>query len=870
MAESSGIRIVKAIGEELARRKQVGLPKPTKSEIAEVTYHATHGGRVKPKTKAPSVSKPVEQKLLPTPSGLSEPLRKVLALAESQADQKATELVKQSEKQKTRMHKDVAIALIQSATRRDRPLPGYEQTGIPSRAVMRLATSKGYRTSPTAIESATKQIMLTRAKTKNIGDIYKRNQFISEHPDVEIPTSPYGAYDRVTVGTPMYNEAGQVVPGYQFSYSPKAKHKIRIAESTENYDKYLSIVRNHPELAALHTFAGPLNIDLALASNKPGITGASEREEILIKQLHAWKGSPEGGPDIGRGAMAVIENPFVQIALGKAGGMAIGKLTGSASGYLAARYGPRAVQAFNLAQLAAGGALVGPQAYSIGKKAYEGKTAEAIGDITMFGLTFAAGIEGYRLGKGTPKLFGKSKGLTPYEAGYKKGLVKSKRFDPLQKEYYNIVSEIKQDLRLRHVMPVQEEPTYTNVRALEQYNKQKADILRNVIKNQLISLKNRAQISGGAGTEKPSTGDIDELFRSAKDPVILKYIARKLGIDPNVVFDPHQLPRTGQIITRGGAPKEPPYPYPSGQRGIRFTEQFGRLADSSMELAHKGRIKDISEAVRMLDLVYKKSGGIPKNIQPKVQRFLELSAILEQDPRIMDPSMSRLLYDSGIGKKLWSVRTKFYQKVLPETYLAKQFQALSKSDLATLQNYLSIRSGGGLPPSLSMAFSDPSYGVGSWVAFFSGLSRSHKRPPSTLPSTLIGDTTSPKYPSESKFYPSYPPKPPSPKKSKPSKSVSEPPSAYPSKMSKSPYSKPPYYPPGYPYPLIPSSPSSEYPYYPYPSSPISEVITPPEGMILFPPGFAGKIAGKGKAEPYSVKYFNEYEAIQDLLRNVIF
>ena len=107
----------------------------------------------------------------------------------------------------------------------------------------------------------------------------------------------------------MYNDAGQLVPGYQFEYSPKAKHMINVAGSADNYKKYLSIVRSHPELPALYSLSGgagvgpigiipSMGVDLALASNKPGITGASEREEIIIKYLHRTKGSPEGGPTL--------------------------------------------------------------------------------------------------------------------------------------------------------------------------------------------------------------------------------------------------------------------------------------------------------------------------------------------------------------------------------------------------------------------------------------------------------------------------------------------------------------------------------------------------------------------------------------------
>lgn len=760
------------------------------------------------------------------------------------------------------VHKRTATISYLSSVDPDQPVPGYELTGVTAGQVIKKIKSAKHPTAPyrardLSIEQATRELMMSKAKTIPV------NQFRREYPGIEVPTTEHYLYDVVKVGVPLEDESGNLVPGYLFMYSKELEHKIkhmtRIAGSPENYNKYLRIVRNNPQLVALHAFAGPLNLDLAFASNVPGITGASEREEILIRQLHRWKGSPEGGPSLERGLFAVIENPFVQIAGAEAFGVGVGKVAGGISGRLAARYGPRAVQAFNLAQIAAGGVLATPTAIRTAKKVYEGEIGEAVSEATMFGLTFGAGITGYRIGKGTPKLFGKYKGLTPYEAGFKKGLVKSKRFDPIQKEYFNIVSDIKQDLRIRRVIPFQEEPTYRNVEALKRYNQQRADILRTVIKNQLIALKHRAQISGGAGTEKVSTHDIDELFRSAKDPVVLEYIARKLGIDPNLVFDPHQLPSTGQIVTRGGAPKQPPYVYPSGQRGIQLTEQFGRLTDSSFELAHARRVKDISEAVRILDLIYGKTGGIPKHMQPKVTRFLELSAILEADPRIMDPALNKLLYDSGIGKKLWNVRTKFYRKVLPETYLSKQFKALSKKDLTVLQNFIESRGISAIPPSISMAFGDPSSGMAAWSAFFSSLSRSGY--PSDYPSGYPSVYPS-GYPSVTPGKPVYPKKSPD-ESGYPSVYDSGYPSEYPS------YPGTPSFPslpsPGYPSPATPS-----YPYYPYSPSYPSDVPPPPPPPPPFWWGMGGRIAGRGQAEPYGVRYYNEYEMIQKMMREVIF
>jgi len=245
------------------------------------------------------------------------------------------------------------------------------------------------------------------------------NQFKRKYPNVILPG---GEFDQVRVGVPVYNDAGQLVSGFELGYSEVAKHKINIAGSVDNYKKYLNIVRSHPELSALHMFAGPLNIDLAMASNRRGSSGASEREDILITQLHRWKGSPESTGDVGRMWLTAIpENPFVQLTVAKGGGMAVGKVIGGASGYVAARYGPRASQLFNIAQIGGGSALAAPGAYNIYQEFERGDTGEAIGDLTMFGLTLGSGIEGYRLGQSTPKIFGKTRALHHTNQDSRKG-----------------------------------------------------------------------------------------------------------------------------------------------------------------------------------------------------------------------------------------------------------------------------------------------------------------------------------------------------------------------------------------------------------------------------------------------------------------
>lgn len=179
-------------------------------------------------------------------------------------------------------------------------------------------------------EVSRKLTILSNVKeTKRIDTSYHRNQYLQNNPGLTtIPKGQLGQFDVVKKGV-VKDETGRLVTGYTFSYSPESKRKIRIAGSIENYDKYLKMVRKRIELGGIYAMmggkgVGPLGIvptmgwDLALASNKPGPTGATEREEILIEYLHRVKGSPEGGASLGGAARFIIDNPYVQLTAAEA------------------------------------------------------------------------------------------------------------------------------------------------------------------------------------------------------------------------------------------------------------------------------------------------------------------------------------------------------------------------------------------------------------------------------------------------------------------------------------------------------------------------------------------------------------------------
>ena len=110
--------------------------------------------------------------------------------------------------------------------------------------------------------------------------------------------------------------------------SPEGSYQVFFPyKGAQYYKEYSNIVSSHPELTALRLAEGggnlfgiipTLNVDLALQTKE-------QRERTLIKELHAKKGSPSGGPTWQGLGGAIITNPWVQIA-GTAGvSLAAGK-----------------------------------------------------------------------------------------------------------------------------------------------------------------------------------------------------------------------------------------------------------------------------------------------------------------------------------------------------------------------------------------------------------------------------------------------------------------------------------------------------------------------------------------------------------------
>jgi hypothetical protein len=485
------------------------------------------------------------------------------------------------------------------------------------------------------------------------------------------------------------------------------------AESYGSYKRGLDKAGFFGNLGTSLTPEDPLGIT-SLFYN---LTGERQKAiDVKVKAMHRTTVIKEAGGIISpEFAKYWFENPATQIGMAVVGGYGIGKLGTYAAGRVSGSV--LATRALQIGGLSIGAALAAPAVIDIHSTWKRGDTGEAVGKLGMLGVQVGAGYSGYKMGaSSTSGLFGRNKGLTAFEAGAKKAYVntlrsgmKSGDIDLLQgvrgirasQAYF----KIKADIRMSNLRPFQAEPSFTNIQTLE-----KTPGLRNWFKQH--SKFRKSEIFGGAASEKVSTHDIDIMYRSALGKVETGYASTKLGYgDVGQYADIKMWQRPGSIVSKMGTTKISSYKHPSGLRTGQFSEQFFRLGESSLNLAHSGRAKDIPGAIRMLDMIYGRTGGISGRIAPTVESYKFAMGGLEKTPMVMEPALSAKIYGTSWGKKWYGFKTKFYEKVVPEFFLkgkVKKFGISSTTPVAK----------GGfsyLPPSPSISFM-PSSSIGGMAS----------------------------------------------------------------------------------------------------------------------------------------------------------
>jgi hypothetical protein len=400
--------------------------------------------------------------------------------------------------------------------------------------------------------------------------------------------------------------------------------------------------------------------------------------------------------------MAVAQNPFVQIAGSAAGGMVAGKVLGGVTGRIAAKYGASAVSTFNRGQLVVGGVMATPSVIGGAQDIQKGDYGSLAGKVVMGGLTMGAGMGGYSIGTGTRISIGKYKGLTPEQASILKtiskpgfsnvrqvknpltGKITTKigPMNPTRVKMTKAMLKLEQDIFSKGVNPKFSEPTLLNLTAYteQKVSPQQKESFVKAVKGYLT--ERRGQGYGGAFTPAAAkkggmSHDIDLAFKSARNPVELAYVSKKLGLSDEQVaglMDIHKMIPTGAQTEFLGGRSLPSVKYQSGVKGIDVRDQLIRVGEGSVFLEHSGRTKDLENTIALAKILYKTQypKGIPKDskaILSNLERTYT-AALKNPDSLIVEPAVSKVLYSPG---KVWEASKKFYEKVLPESYLEKQY-----------------------------------------------------------------------------------------------------------------------------------------------------------------------------------------------------
>jgi len=386
--------------------------------------------------------------------------------------------------------------------------------------------------------------------------------------------------------------------------------------------------------------------------------------DIKIEELHKIKTDP-----IGQG----IQSPIGHIPYMFLGAFGIGKGLAYVGGRLIARPFVSTVVT-KVIPTAVGTALITPTAIDIKHTFERGDTGKAIGKLTVLSMYVGAGYKGFKAGQQSISgLLGRGKGLTSYEMGawksYRTGIIKQMNIGKISyrqgiagiKASKELYGKLTPDIRYMAKHPVyQAEPTLGNIQSF-----QRTPLLKGWFQRHLSYKWRRSEIFGGAATEKPTTHDLDIAYRSALGVVESKTASTKFGYgDVSQYADIKHLQSVGSIVGKGGAIKFPSYKYPSGMRGMQYGEQFTRLGQSSLELAHSGRAKDIPESVRMLDLIYSRSGTAAK-MQGSIAKYKYWVNILQEKPIVLQPSVSAKFYGTSLGEKFWKFKISAYEKLIP-------------------------------------------------------------------------------------------------------------------------------------------------------------------------------------------------------------
>jgi len=214
-------------------------------------------------------------------------------------------------------------------------------------------------------------------------------------------------------------------------------------------------------------------------------------------------------------ALWFAETPGGVLGISTLAGFGVGKVVTFAAGRLA--FKPIAGLVLKGGMIAGGTALVAPQLADIKSTFEKGEVGEGLGKVGKLSVGMAGGYVGYKTGASSFLRVGPSKGLTPYEAGYKtaypKYLYKQMAMGkmPIPQGLKGIklgkllYEKILPDIRSR--TPIQYEPNLGNVQSIAKHG-----VMKTWFSKHLRWKWRKSELFGGASEEVAKTHDIDVTF----------------------------------------------------------------------------------------------------------------------------------------------------------------------------------------------------------------------------------------------------------------------------------------------------------------------------------------------------------------------
>jgi len=353
--------------------------------------------------------------------------------------------------------------------------------------------------------------------------------------------------------------------------------------------------------------------------------------------------------------------------------------------------------------------LLVPYAASVATGGYERYQQKGWEGLVTYGISqtglLHSGIQGYKYG--APR--GYEKGAFSGYRAYVKQQVKLGKITPEMGKVYIEQSRIEQQLGKMlgsTKTQAQRELSWETVETFKEPGGQKAEFYL-----KRLSARHKGEIFGSLAERtqtmsdfKTSSHDIDIMFKKyGRVTLESQYGGKQLKIEISQFGDIKVSQRPGQIVGLLGARKQQSIMDITGKWKIMgIGESAQRHGQSSLFLAHEGRIKDIPRATDLyLDLFGQAPKSVQKKTLPLLEQYLTQAELMYQKPLVMSPELSMSMYGSPNTTQVsrWQqFKIKTLEKVLPESYWQKSFTKTMGLDMPTTKTQASFAKSI-LPPS---------------------------------------------------------------------------------------------------------------------------------------------------------------------------